>query len=248
MSFASQIISSVNKADESVDSEKDIGFDTDIETQIKQSILPKRSDTSIEKQSMNSLSSNSNSQQSLHSGTKSIFSLFQGSMYTVIIALGLMVLLLHHNNIEIFGELGDLMDNIIKIAYKLFQNIYDFVRPFTENIEKILFGVTSTGAKTAALGSRELADMNSEVTYYLTSSLVDKDSIRKVDKKMINEVNKKSDKKNVVENDEIDSAIQKKSDWCYIGEDQGIRKCVEAGESKCMSGLKFASYEDCVGR
>jgi len=38
-----------------------------------------------------------------------------------------------------------------------------------------------------------------------------------------------------------------KAGWCYIGEERGIRSCIEVGENdQCMSGDIFPSQEICV--
>ena len=38
-----------------------------------------------------------------------------------------------------------------------------------------------------------------------------------------------------------------KSGWCYVGQEQGFRSCIEVGEfDKCMSGNIFPSQEICV--
>ena len=57
---------------------------------------------------------------------------------------------------------------------------------------------------------------------------------------------KKNVKNNDVENDNISSAIQKPSNWCFIGEDQGVRKCVKIGDNACMSQLVYSSENSCI--
>ena len=68
----------------------------------------------------------------------------------------------------------------------------------------------------------------------------------KISNKLKHDINGQPIKIHPVNEDNIDSNIQKKTGWCYIGEDLGVRKCVEIGNNKCLSGLVYSTNEICV--
>jgi len=67
-----------------------------------------------------------------------------------------------------------------------------------------------------------------------------------------NKYNNRTRYDNSFHEDEATSCIQSnkstnKSGWCYIGEDQGYRSCIQVGDNDtCMSGDIFPSQEICV--
>ena len=71
--------------------------------------------------------------------------------------------------------------------------------------------------------------------------------MNKINNKLKEQINKQSEKKEkeTVKTDDADSSIQS-SGWCYIGNDEGVRKCVNINEQVCMSELVYKSKEDCL--
>jgi hypothetical protein len=264
MSFASQIISSVNNknnngksttpdetmktstiqvSDPISSSDKDVGFETDIDTQIKQSNIKDfnktaSSDIKSSVKTTNNMVSNINI-------FSVIFPFIQS--YYFIICIFIFLIVLHHYNIEVFGNLGDLLDHFIEIFYKIFKVIADAFQPLTNTIYRILDGTSEQTLRTVAVGTKEIATKNAEITDSITNPIIRDSKNIKIDKKLKADINSSSKQSlKDVSNDNVDSSIQKKSDWCYIGEDQGVRKCVQVGDSQCLSGLVYKSSNNCI--
>lgn len=289
MSFASQIISSVkNKSSSREDStntidtatpqttaipntsEDDIGFQTDINTEIKQKTpiqslnnsSTDRSNTSSKKQSTRYTASN------LYFPTLPVFVM---GNYTIAVVF-ILLLILHHYNIEVFSVLGDTLDGLINAVYNLLQSFSKIFAPFIETVYTLLYGTVKETTKASAVGMKKAADVNAEVVGDMTDPIINeeeernttkdnesttkKDDIRKrkieikkqVSDKLKQQVNKQTEKQpqQTIQTDEADSSIQK-SGWCYIGNDEGIRKCVNVSDSNvCMSGLVYKKHEDCL--
>jgi len=70
--------------------------------------------------------------------------------------------------------------------------------------------------------------------------------------KLKNAINEPNMNNNTPIADDSYSSIQhsfpsNKSGWCFIGEERGIRSCIEVGDNdKCMSGNIFPSQEICI--
>ena len=262
MSFASQIISSINKDDSSddtidttkdttidttIDTTKDIGFNTDIDTQIKNSnTYNPVSSSKISSEKGSNKSGISNSYADSIVAQNIPYSFFGISTQAMILVISIGLITLRHNNIEVFSSLGDVIDTVINFTYEQFimplmYIFYTIFEPFIVILKASLW----SSSKTVAVGARDPAEKNVVITDTITAPVLDKKM--KINKSLQNEINnKQKSKKNNIENDDIDSSIQKKSDWCYIGEDQGVRKCVHTGDNKCMSDMMFTSYDNCV--
>ena len=86
------------------------------------------------------------------------------------------------------------------------------------------------------------ANANARTTYNSVDDSLDKALDKALDRSAIK----------AVEADDSYSSIQRskgsgKGGWCFIGEDKGIRSCVELGvNDKCMSGDIFPTNEICV--
>jgi hypothetical protein len=235
MSFASQIISSINNSDSNqstTSADSDIGFKSDINTQIKETTIPKPVS------STNSSSSTSSSSSSLSTSSLSTSSPFL-NMTAILIFIAIVILLvLQRYNIGLFGYLGDMLDNLINIVYDLF-------KPLIDKINEILFGSIKSGTQTTAIGTKKLANENAEFVDDLTDNVIENKKI-KINKKLEKDILKNNKEENI-DDDEVDSSIQQaNNEWCYIGSDQNIRKCVKHGESVCMSGLVFPTQEKCI--
>jgi hypothetical protein len=293
MSFASQIISSVkNKSHSNANSsdttsmqtasqntkEEDIGFKTDINTEIKKS-TPMYSNSA--NKSMNNVTSSSNTSNTSSATTSKsprssnstayipAFSMFAIGNYTMIVVF-LLILILHHYNIEVFSVLGDTLDGLISASYKLLQSIANLFSPFIQTVYTLLYGTAKETTKTSATGLKKAADTNAKVIGELTDPIIGdtenkdtssnnsetKTDIRKkkieirkeVSAKLKQQVNKQSEKKTSepVKTDDANSSIQS-AGWCYIGNDEGVRKCVNIDDNnECMSGLIYKNQEDCL--
>lgn len=273
MSFASQIISSVNNknktntkntesslssdnSDTTIDttsstsetiqsSDNDIGFKTDIDTQIKQSNMRSNIKDLNEKSSDIESSSKSNNQTSTMYPFASILPMISTNYFIIIIVL--LLVILHHYNIEVFGNLGDFLDYFIEIFYKIFKVILDAFQPLIDTGYTLLYGASKQSVRTVAVGAKEAANKNAEITDIITDPILkDKSKKIKVDKKLERDINYSSKSSSKIENDNAESIIQKKTDWCFIGEDQNVRKCVQVGDNRCLSGLVYKSSNDCI--
>jgi hypothetical protein len=252
MSYASQIISSVNNSEpivsntndkssisQNLSNDKDIGYNTNINEQSK---------SNNTKSSLKSSSKSSPTSTPLFSYILP-FSIF--SNFTVFIVLFLSVILILQNyNIKIFGSLGDVMDNVVEIVYKFLELIYILFKPIIDRIYVLIYGTSNELAISSAVGIKQYANTQADFVDELTDPILnDEDNNNKkilIADNLKNDINNKKPKIITLERDDIDSTIQKKTDWCYIGEDQGIKKCVMLGDSKCMSGLVYESNEKCM--
>lgn len=273
MSFASQIISSVNNKnktntentestlssdnlDTTIDtipstsetmqtSDNDIGFKTDIDTQIKQSNMQSNIKDLNEKSSDTQSSSKSNNRTSSMYTLAGVLPMITTNYFIIIIVI--LLVILHHYNIEVFGNLGDFLDNFIEIFYKVFKVILDAFQPLIDTVYVLLYGASKQSVRTVAVGAKEAANKNAEITDIITDPVLkDKSKNIKIDKKLKHDINYSSKPLSKIENDNAESIIQKKTDWCFIGEDQNVRKCVQVGDNKCLSGLVYKSSNDCI--
>lgn len=99
-------------------------------------------------------------------------------------------------------------------------------------------------------GEIENEDLDDKFENTIEFETVNKEKkITELDKKYMNEINKKRGNPSP---DSVDSTIQSnkslsKSGFCYIGEYKGIRSCINVGEGdKCMSGDIFPTKEICI--
>ena len=144
-------------------------------------------------------------------------------------------------------------------------NIYVYLAKGTDDIEKLVsptlanilkwFGITTTD--TAATGTQGGADTVAAGTV----QGVDLASTSVKNNQDVNEeqgtdgyyIDKRCQKGcPVPESDQATSSltsndVASKGGWCYIGEDRGIKSCIEVSEGdKCMSGDIFPSRDVCV--
>lgn len=253
MSYASQIISSVNnKSDDSesiisntqndesisqsrniVSNDNDVGYKTNINDQVKTTVSNKSSKATTAKSSL----------------INYIFPFTFFSNFAVLIVLLLsMLLILRYYNVKTFGSLGDVMDNVVEILYDIFESLYELMKPLINTVYALIYGSSNELAVSSATGVKKSANTQSEIVDKLTDPILNEDDNNKINitNNLKNDINNKKNKSITIERDDIDSTIQKKTNWCYIGEDQGIRKCAMIGDSKCMSGLVYESNEKCM--
>lgn len=250
MSFASQIISSVNKdssrdlttsgvdtytgiPEDRVNEDTDYGFESDINTQIKDApyingdIVRDPSVSNIDEKIIPAISS---------------FNIFTsyGSYFLMVIALAVIVNELYGN---FFSSLGSSVNDGYELIVEGALFLYTFVSPILDAIYQLLYGSTKQVTQNVAVGANVISEKGNEIVDSHPSNI----KKVKVNKKLEKDI-KESKKKNTtkVEEDSVMSAIQKKSDWCYIGEDQGRRVCALRGDNECMSGMIYPSLNACL--
>lgn len=249
MSYASNIISSVNnKSDSSytdniaedkiLSNDNDIAFKTDINTQIKD----------------NSTSNKKSKSKSFSFLTFLSFG-FLGNISYILFGFVFLLLILQYYNIQVFGSLGDVIDSVINAFYNILLVFYYLFKPLVDKMSGIFYGSGVQFLYSAAVGAKTISTNTSETTDKITDPIIndielpeseeDTQNI-KIAEKLKHDINNQTIKTNPVNEDNIDSNIQKKTGWCYIGEDQGVRKCVEIGNNKCLSGLVYSTNEICV--
>jgi len=289
MSFASQIISSVkNKSDPNENNndtpsiqttvpttEQDIGFKTDIDTEIKKSTPVYRNVDNVASSTGSSDTINNTISANISKSTRASYSyipafpIFAMGNYTIVVVF-ILLLILHHYNIEVFSVLGDTLDGLINATYQLLQSIAILFSPLIQTVYTLLYGTAKETTKTSATGLKKAADTNAKVIGIVTDPIIDetenqdvsgnnsqtttdvrkrKIEIRKeVSTKLKQQVNKQSEKKKSepVQTDDANSSIQS-AGWCYIGNDESVRKCVSVNDTNvCMSGLVYKSQDDCL--
>lgn len=276
MSFASQIISSVNKDNSNEDnsnenilsatpstpstpdsSDSDIGFKSDIDTQIRESTTPRRSYDS------NSMSSSSRTTKTTEQNSTPVtswlswaspFFVFGNSLLLTISFLVICLLVLRSffhvpipNNF--FTYLGELLDRLVGYIYTLFMKVFDFLRPTIDLIRQSIYGSAKVAASSTAQGLKSTVHATSDIVDDVTDPVI-KNEKSKVKQTLVDDLNHSS-KKNAtkVVEDESTSDIQTtKGSWCFIGEDNGTRMCARTDGNECMSGLVYISKEECVNR
>jgi hypothetical protein len=98
----------------------------------------------------------------------------------------------------------------------------------------------------------ETPKQNTESVQKLEKILNEKKVVNNIDKDNndASKAVKKPTKKSVVVPEPIETQLTKpksKAGFCYIGEDRGVRSCVNVGEGDiCMSGDIFPSQEICI--
>jgi hypothetical protein len=114
---------------------------------------------------------------------------------------------------------------------------------------------TGTGTGTGTGISQKLVEtpkQNTESVQKLEKILNEKKVVNNIDKDNndASKAVKKPTKKSVVVPEPIETQLTKpksKAGFCYIGEDRGVRSCVNVGEGDiCMSGDIFPSQEICI--
>ena len=261
MSFASQIISSVNKdssrdlttsgvdtytgisegisegtSEGRVNEDTDYGFESDINTQIKDT--PNVNGDIVRDPS----ASNSDEQMTTAPSSLNRFTSY-GSYFLMVVAVAIIVNELYGNFFPSLGSsVNDGYDLIVEGALFL----YTFISPILDAIYQLLYGSTKQVIQNVAVGANVVSEKDNEM---VDADPAKKNSSKKVkvNKKLEKDI-KESTKKDTtkVEEDSAMSAIQKKSDWCYIGEDQGRRVCALRGDNECMSGMIYPTLNACL--
>ena len=214
----------------------------------------KVSDTLDKKSDITSMSSSpieGNTMKSV-SNTGGIMGFFSKINFTTIL---LVVIALAVLGFNIFSYLSDATETTSGILKPIIGSIYNFFG----------YAVTDTAKKTIEIGAKG-AKMGVDVAAGTATSVIDTTQALALDDDMpeptetpmpedIDEnVQKRKEikKKAKVVSDDSQSVFQKsnsskKAGWCFIGEDKGVRSCIDVRKGdKCVSNEIFPSRELCM--
>ena len=153
---------------------------------------------------------------------------------------------------------------IILVLAFLGLNVFAYLAKGTEEtaniIEQIfgpilkLFGITTlTTAKqtieTTATGTKAGVDIVADTATGAIDSVEQNVKQQNIQQDSLEKALSNANKEPEISPDDARSSIQTtgKSGWCYIGEEQGIRSCVEVGvNDTCMSGDVFPTQAVCM--
>ena len=147
--------------------------------------------------------------------------------------------------------------NIFAYLGLITQDTSDFFKPLLKLLGYPVLETTKQTLKTSIEGTKDIVDITATTANTgldtleksldgkadLMKSLNDaKDKIERKKKKDINEKQKING-----EPQPHEASKRGKSGFCYIGEDRGVRSCIEVGEiDQCMSGDIFPSKNICI--
>lgn len=163
-------------------------------------------------------------------------SYFSIVLYSILIIVFATLFLIYYTKINIFNYLGNIVDEI-----------YNFFFPLINFFNYLIYGTFIQSGKSTTEGGEKIVDI--ATSEYENEEEEEKEkNIKKVviKDKLKSDVNNSNKKDSLVETDDVNSEIQKKSNWCYIGEDQGIRKCVKMKDQVCLSNDIYPNYNSCV--
>lgn len=173
-----------------------------------------------------------------------------GSVFWSIFRWSIIILLLAFLGFNIFAYLGLITG---KTA--------EYLRPLLEYLGYPIIDTTKQTLEKSIEGTKKIVDV-AEVGINSTLDTIENSlDGNKVDiMKSLNDAKNKIEKKNKTNEDNIenipipndsDDILQKnsakKSGFCYVGQDRGIRSCIEVGlNDTCMSGDIFPTREICL--
>ena len=213
----------------------------------------KMSDTLDKKSDITSMSSSpieSSTIKSSSSGNGGIMSIFSKITFTNILLIVIALAILGFN---IFAYLGDATESTTGFLKPIVNSVYNFFG----------YAVTDTAKKTIEIGAKG-AKFGVDIAAGTATSVIDTTQALALDDDMpeppempedIDEnvqTKKESKKRAKVVSDDSQSVFQKsnsskKSGWCFIGEDKGVRSCIDVQKGdKCVSNEIFPSRELCM--
>ena len=215
----------------------------------------KTSDTLDKKADITTMQGNDNSGIALETPMKTnnsggILNFISKINWTTVLLIIVALALLGFN---MFRYLGDATESTTEIFRPIISRIYNFFG----------WAVTSTAKKTVEIGA-EGTKLGVDVVAGTVDSAIDITQDFALDDEYIDDdeenipvsvkksVEKKQKKKKVVvTSDDSQSVFQKnsnkKSGWCYIGEDKGVRNCINVKEGDvCMSENIFPTRAMCT--
>ena len=212
---------------------------------------------------------------SLTSGTESsgIFGFLKNITWTSWFIIIIVLAILGFNIFAYLATGTQITANILEYITKWFSsNVGNEIG----DVAKQTIKVSATGAKTAvntvADVTNKVADVTNETIDLLSSpaqekyntvrekqavsshspNTINEENVRPIDNSLDETLNNAVNSLDSVQADDSYSSIQRskgsgKSGWCFIGEDKGIRSCVEVGlNDTCMSGDIFPTNSICI--
>lgn len=163
-------------------------------------------------------------------------SYFSIIFYSLLFIIFLTLVLIYYTKINVFNYLGNLVDEI-----------YNFFFPIINFFNYLIYGTFLQTGESTSKGTEKVVDI---ATNEFEEEEKEQETKTKkkvpIKPKLKTDVNKSKKANSVVETDDVNSEIQNKSNWCYIGEDQGIRKCVKMDDQICLSNDIYPNYNNCV--
>ena len=136
---------------------------------------------------------------------------------------------------------------------QLLSNITKYFLGIFGTTTKQILNVSATGAKASVNVAAGTANAGLNVIQENTDNSSLNNALNNANASSKNPINSDSDNNGpTYQADDSYSSIQasktsSKSGWCYIGEDRGVRSCINVGENDtCMSGDIFPSKEICI--
>lgn len=163
-------------------------------------------------------------------------SYFSIILYSLLCILLVILTLIYYTKVNVFEYLGNMVDEI-----------YNFFYPVINFFHYLIYGTFIQTTDSTVKGSEKVVDIVTN-QYEEDKEKIEKEENNKINiqHNLKNDINKSNKKESHVNTDEVDSEIQKKSNWCYIGEDQGVRKCVRMEDQVCLSNDIYPNYNNCV--
>lgn len=208
---------------------------------------------------INSIPKNTNfleSKQMLSQGTNSQNNSFMSNFYNIsftnlIIMTIAFIFLLAFIGFNILIFLGKSVDEVIDIFKPFFNN---FGGLFKKSVNEITFNTTKGLETTANIANKTVVGaVSGAVTGYELSKDTNNQENENMYKSndIINSLKNNDEVSNYIADDSYSSIQMRKpnakSGFCYIGEEKGIRSCVEVGVNDiCMSGDIFPTKDICI--
>ena len=215
------------------------------------SISNKKSDTSLDTSLDTSFDTNLDDGFTSNEDTSSKSSLFQGGIFSGnMFRYGLIILILAFLGFNLFDYLGNITQFFANIFGPIIGAIANFFGIAVGQTAKTVTNIAATGVKTGVDVAAGTIEKSADV---LEKTLTQEYSKNNIDTGLNLALNKESKTPlNDPMPDESGSFTQanktnKKSGFCYIGEDRGFRSCVKVNEGdECMSGDIFPTRDICI--
>lgn len=177
----------------------------------------------------------------------SYISFSQSNNLTTYIQYGIIVIIISLLGLNVFGVIGNITEQVTEI-----------IRPLASYFGYNLGETIKTTVTTSASGTKGIIDASTGTIVGGVDVLEkglnykNRQNRNKMDNSFLDQsVPNITKPEEIPEPDESGSRTQKKfnkkSGYCYIGEDRGFRNCIEVGENDvCMSGDIFPSQEICI--
>jgi hypothetical protein len=212
----------------------------------------------------NSFEYKNNDYSSTESNTSSIWSTISNLPWFTWVLIFFVLAILGFNILNYLSEGVDLLDELSKKIVNVFRRFMQWVFSDKNQYTSSSNSSNSNISPTVPVLNNNNSNNNnnnqvSSNTSYSsnTGSELEKDkqeikNIYNEDKNTINQTLNQNQNETIVQSDDSYSSIQSskisgKSGWCFIGEDRGVRSCLNIGPNDtCMSGDIFPTNEICI--